>query len=89
MELRVEPGSSWRFSSKRTNPELTGGIRPRIPMSPPWEDLGSLVGWRGSGERRHNQTPEWWTRKNAAAVLVTCTRRALIPADEKESEINE
>lgn len=58
MELRVESGSDekfsfWRFSRKRRNPELTGGIRPHILLAlqhiepPPGEDLGSLVGWRG------------------------------------------
>lgn len=97
MELRVEPGSGeefsfWRFPSKRRNPELTGGIRQHIPLAlqhiePPREDLGSLVGWRGSGERRRNQTPECCTRRNAAAVLVTYTRCSSSSADEKE--INE
>lgn len=56
MELRVEPGSDeefsfWRFSRKRRNPELTGGIRPHIllalqhidPLGRTWEV------WSGGG----------------------------------------
>lgn len=50
-------------------------------IEPPREDMGSVVWWRGSGVLDE--------KKNAAAALVTYPRRASIPADEKENEINE